>query len=81
MSKGKIDGLSENIARVLKERLDQFKVPSEVQFNIKSEILALIAVPEKKPYGACVMTQAASEAGDRQRKGQGMPGDSKPEII
>lgn len=54
--------------RLLRERLDQYGVPTEVRQEIRSEILAFFQRPEKKPFGATVMTPEASMAADQARK-------------
>jgi hypothetical protein len=71
------------IDRVLRERLADFDVPVEVRNEIAREMLNILARPERKPYGACVMTPGASEAADRARtSGKSTPGDGeKPQIV
>ena len=72
-----------SIARILRERLDQFKVPLEVRDEIQQEILNLMGRPERKPFGACTMTESASLAADIAMK-TGKPAtgdDSKPIIM
>jgi hypothetical protein len=48
------------IRRIIAERLIDFDVPGEVITNIRDEILAAVNKPEKKPFGATVMTPEAS---------------------
>ena len=68
--------------RILRERLDQFDVPTEVRQEIRREILAFFQRPEKKPFGAAVMTPAASIAADQARKeGRNAGPEGRPEII
>lgn len=70
------------VERILRERLDQFKVPVEVREQIASEILGILERPERKPYGAAVMTAEASMAADRAReRKQARPDDAKPQIM
>lgn len=69
------------LTRLLKERLDNFNVPIEVQVGLLNDILAAASAPEKKPHGACVMTAAASLAADRQIRKEKVKGGPKPEII
>ena len=74
--------LSITIDRILRERLEQYEVPIEVRNELRAELLAFFQRPEKKPFGACVMTPAASIAADQARKaGKTQEGGSKPEII
>lgn len=74
--------LSLTVDRILRERLEQFDVPSEVRNEIRQELLAFFQRPEKKPFGACVMTPAASIASDQARKNKKtQEGGAKPEII
>lgn len=72
------------VARILRERLEQFKVPAEVRNELTEGLLNLLGRPERNKTGACVMTAEASMEADRQR-GNG-PGDigpasGKPRII
>ncbi len=69
------------IMRLLRERLEQFNVPGEIIKNLRDDIMEHVSAPEKKPFGACVMTAEASMAADRQIKKQGLPGDAKPRIV
>jgi len=74
--------LTHTVDRILRERLEQFDVPSEVRAEIRNELLAFFQRPEKKPFGACVMTPSASIAADQARKdGKTQEGGAKPEII
>jgi len=74
--------LPTTLDRILRERLDQFEVPTEVRQSLRDEILAFFQRPEKKPFGAAVMTPAASIAADQARKEGRAPGeDGKPQII
>jgi hypothetical protein len=76
------NSLNTTVDRILRERLNQFEVPNDVITALKEEILAFFERPEKKPFGACVMTPAASIAADQARKeGKAQRGGSKPEII
>lgn len=70
------------VDRVLRERLEQYRVPAEVRTEIRNELLAFFQRPEKKPFGAAVMTPAASMAADQARQAkQTQRGGPKPEII
>lgn len=60
--------MSTSIERILRERLEQFNVPAEVRTELKNEILAFFQRPDKKPYGASIMTPEASMASDQARK-------------
>jgi hypothetical protein len=60
--------LSVTLDRILRERLDQYNVPQEVRAELRKELLAFFQRPEKKPFGACVMTPEASIAADQARK-------------
>jgi len=74
--------LTTTIDRILRERLEQFDIPSEIRTALRDELLAFFQRPEKKPFGACVMTPAASIAADQARKSkETQKGGSKPEII
>jgi len=68
------------IARLLRERLEQFEVPVEVRNELGDALLGLLGRPERTKFGACVMTPQASMDGDRQRRGETGSG-SKPEIV
>lgn len=59
---------SATLDRILRERLDQFKVPKEVRQELRRDILAFFQRPENKPFGACVMDPAASMAADQARR-------------
>lgn len=68
--------------RILRERLDPFNVPVEIRNSIRDEVLSLIERPERKPYGACVMTPEASMAADMAKKENRIPDQSaKPKLI
>jgi len=68
--------------RILRERLAPFNVPVEIRNSIRDEVLSLIERPERKPYGACVMTPEASMAADMAKKENRIPDQSaKPKII
>ena len=71
------------LTRILRERLEQFNVPAEVQTALRKEILAFMGRPERKPSGACVMTPEASIASDkaRQEKRAERPDSPKPRVI
>ena len=75
--------LSNTIDRILKERLDQFNVPTEIRSGLRREILAFFQRPEVTPYGAAVMTPEASIAADQARKDKRTqaPGTNTPKII
>jgi hypothetical protein len=68
--------------RILRERLDQFNVPQEVRANLRQEIMAFFGRPERKPFGACVMTPEASVAADKEREKKPVdPETARPKII
>lgn len=70
------------VERILRERLEQFKVPVEVREQIAAEILGILERPERKPYGAAVMTAEASIAADKAReRGRASRDDAKPQIM
>lgn len=71
------------VARILRERLEQFDVPVEVREELRKEILAFFQRPETKPFGATVMTPEASIAADQARKEKRpqAPGSATPKII
>ena len=64
----KLNTNAETLDRILRERLANFNVPSEIRTELRSELLAFFNRPEKKPYGATVMTPEASIASDQARK-------------
>lgn len=68
--------------RILRERLEAFNVPVEIRNKIVEEVLAFMQRPERKPYGAAVMTPEASIAADKAReRGKANPDDAKPQIM
>jgi hypothetical protein len=68
--------------RILRERLEQFNVPQEVRANLRQEIMVFFGRPERKPFGACVMTPEASVAADKEREKKPFdPESAKPKII
>ena len=68
--------------RILRERLDQYNIPTEVRIELRKEIFAFFQKPERKPFGACVMTPEASLAADEAKKQKKVQrGGSTPEII
>lgn len=71
------------LSRILRERLEQFNVPADVQANLRKEILAFMGRPERKPSGAVVMTPEASMAADKakQEKRTQTTETPKPRII
>ena len=69
------------VDRILRERLNDFNVPVEVRNAIAEEILSQMQRPEKKPYGAVVMTPEASLAADRARERGARSDDAKPQIM
>jgi hypothetical protein len=74
------EDLSIAVARILRERLEQFDVPAEVRAELATGLLNLLGRPERTKFGACVMTPEASMDGDRQRRGESGTGD-KPRIV
>lgn len=82
MTTERSNDMAVTVDRILRERLEQFSIPIEIRNELRSELLAFFQRPEKKPFGACVMTAAASIAADQARKtGQIQQGGPKPEII
>jgi hypothetical protein len=82
MASDRSNDLTITVDRILRERLEQFGVPSEVRNELRSELLAFFQRPEKQPFGACIMTPAASIAADQARKAkETQKSGSKPEII
>lgn len=72
------------VARLLRERLEQFEVPVEVRNELTEGLLNLLGRPERSKTGACVMTAEASMEADRQRgngPGNLAPGSGKPRIV
>lgn len=68
--------------RILRERLEQFDVPQEVRAALRQDLLAFFGRPERKPFGACVMTPEASVAADKERiEKRGDPNNAKPKIV
>lgn len=68
--------------RILRERLDQYNVPQEVRSELRKELLAFFGRPERKPFGAAVMTMEASVAADKERiEKRGDPNNAKPKIV
>lgn len=83
MATDKSNDPSVTLTRILRERLEQYDVPGEVQAALRKEILAFMGRPERKPSGACVMTPEASIAADkaRQEKRTERPETPKPRIV
>jgi len=82
MNSDKSTDVTNTLNRILRERLEQFNVPPEVQAELRKEILAFFQRPEKKPFGACVMSPQASIAADQARKEKKtQKGGPTPEII
>ena len=68
--------------RILRERLEQFKVPPEIRNEVRKEILAFFQRPENVPYGACFMTPEASMAADEARIAKKeTPGSETPKVV
>jgi hypothetical protein len=68
------------VARILRERLEQYEVPAEVRAELAANLMNLLGRPERTKFGACVMTPEASMDGDRQRRGESGTGE-KPRIV
>lgn len=82
MSKQNSNDSELTLDRILRERLEQFEVPLEVRSQLRTELLSFFGRPERKPFGACVMTPEASVAADKERQEKrGDPGNAKPRII
>jgi hypothetical protein len=75
------DNVEHILDRILRERLDQFKVPVEVRNEIAQEFLSIMGRPERTKYGAAIMTPEASLAADKQRERGARGDDAKPKII
>ncbi len=68
--------------KLMRERLKEFKVPDQVIKNLRDDIIAIFAAPERNKLGATVMTQAASLAADEaKRSGKQRHTDAKPERL
>ncbi len=81
MASERSNDLATTVDRILRERLEQFNVPSEVRAELRKELLAFFQRPEKTPFGACVMTPAASMAADQARKNkETQRGGPTPEV-
>lgn len=74
---------AQTLDRMLRERLEQFEVPSEVRVELRNDILAFFQRPEQKPFGAAVMTVEASIAADQAKKAKmtQKPGTNVPRNI
>ena len=73
-----------NLMRLIRERLEPFNVPNEIQLGLREEIFILFATQAmKKPFGACVMTPEASMAADPNNpmRGEVTNLSAKPKII
>jgi len=83
MASDKSADLTQTVDRILRERLEQFEVPSEVRNELRRDILAFFQRPETKPFGATVMTPEASIAADQARKEKRTqdPGTNTPKIV
>lgn len=68
MASERSNDMSVTLDRILRERLEAFSVPQEVRAELRKELLAFFQRPEKKPFGACVMTPEASIAADQARR-------------
>jgi len=60
MATEKRESIEATVRRLLAERLMEYDVPGPVISEIRDEIMVIVNTPEKKPYGAAVMTQEAS---------------------
>lgn len=68
--------------RILRERLEQYNVPQEVRAALRTDLLSFFGRPERKPFGACVMTPEASVAADKERiQKRADAGNAKPKIV
>lgn len=68
--------------RILRERLEQYGVPLEVRTELRIQLLSFFGRPERKPFGACVMTPDASVAADKERlEKRADPNNAKPRIV
>ena len=81
MTSERSNDLGTTVDRILRERLEQFNVPAKVRDELRGELLAFFQRPEKTPFGACVMTPAASMAADQARKEKTVQrGGATPEV-
>ena len=69
------------IKNLIKNGLIDYNVPTKIIDTIVQNIVNAVRKPEVQKSGACVMTGEASMAADRQRKGQYLPSDAKPQIM
>lgn len=70
------------VDRILRERLEDFEVPSKLRNTIRDEILSIVSRPERNPSGACIMTPEASAASDQIRQGKIQAEDApNPKIV
>jgi hypothetical protein len=83
MASDKNTDITQTLDRILRERLEQFEVPSEVRQELRRDILAFFQRPETKPFGAAVMTPEASMAADQARKDSKTqePGTHTPKVV
>lgn len=75
--------MEQAIDKILRERLNAFNVPTEIQQSIRNEICAYVGRPEKRIHGACTMSAEASFAADQARMNKKVqsPDSEKPKII
>ena len=74
--------MEEMIDRILKERLNQYQVPIEIQNEIRKELMSAMSRPEKQKKGCTIMTPSASMAADLARKsGKPQVGGEKPQVL
>lgn len=71
------------LINLLRERLEQFKVPTETLKNLRNDIVALLPEEQKKtPRGCAVMSGTASINADKFQKGENVDKNlAKPDII
>lgn len=74
--------LAGGMMRLIRERLNGFEVPNEVQRALRDDLFALVNKPSKKKHGAAVMTPDASLEADLIQQGQKLPpGAGRPKIV
>lgn len=70
------------VDRILRERLEQYDVPQEVRAELRKDLMSFFGRPERKPFGACVMTPEASVAADKERiEKRADANNAKPKIV
>lgn len=73
--------MEKEVKKVLKRHFDKYKVPPEAIEAAMVSLVQLLKNPMKYKYGAFVMTQEASQAGDPERVQDELkpPNQAKPQ--